>query len=78
MESKMKCILIDLNTGDVFSELIGWNKSESSLRTPVEWTKLIYHYGGQIKLDGPQYNGWNGRRLYCVPSGAPFEIEQLT
>lgn len=54
----MKCILFDMNTHYVFSELIGWNKSEVSLRTHEEWVRLIYHYNGGMKLgDTPAYQG---------------------
>jgi hypothetical protein len=73
----MKCILFDMNTRCVFSELMGWNKSEASLRTHEEWTRLIYHYEGAI-CDAPAYRGWEGRKLYLVPVSLVYEAEQFT
>jgi hypothetical protein len=71
--------LLDLKTGEVFSEIVGWNKSEASLRPYQAWSKIIYRYTIMLGVEEtPASKNWEGRQPYCIPVGKPMEPEILT
>ena len=39
-------LLLNINTGEFFSEEHGWNTKEASLRT--DWSRIIYQHKGGI------------------------------
>jgi len=49
---KMRSILIDLRTGEVYSEEKGWNWKEASIRE--NWSTLIYHKSGILGSEKKQ------------------------
>lgn len=70
----VKTILVDMSSGEVFSEREGWNKTEITLKTVEEWSFIIYT---QISPLGKDQDLWKNRKLYCVPFIMPVEPEML-
>jgi len=70
----MKSILVDLKTGQVFSEEHGWNYAEASVRDS-DWSKIIYGRTGPISSK-EERSEWEDRTLIFL--SLPTEPEILT
>lgn len=71
----MRSILFDLRTGEVFSEKLGWNNSEASIRDSGDWSGIIYHCTSRLV---PVEDGkWRDRDLLILVP-LPREPEILT
>lgn len=69
----MKSILVDMKTGDIYSEKQGWNTREATITR--DWPTLIYHKTGPL---GREKEQWKDRELRCIPFCMPQEPEIYT
>lgn len=70
----MRSILMDLKSGQVFSEERGWNYVEASVRD--NWSKSIYSHTSLISSTKEDKIEWEDRALIYV--SLPMEPEILT
>lgn len=70
----MRSILVDLKSGQVFSEEHGWNYAEASVRDS-DWSKIIYGHTGPISSTNEKLE-WKDRTLVYI--SLPMEPEILT
>ena len=57
-----RSILMDVNSGEFWSEEKGWNWKEVSIRK--DWSTIIYHYSGPIGIK--LHEDWKGRDYLCI------------
>lgn len=69
----IRWILIDMKTGEVYSEIQGWNKCEATMAQ--DWSNIIYRKTRPYSKEKDQ---WEDRDLRCIPFGMPEEPEIYT
>lgn len=60
----LRAIVLDLKTGDVFSETLGWNRTEASVRPSEMWCEILFSY--RI-LNPGNMDVHKGRSIISVP-----------
>jgi len=73
----MKSYLLDINSGEVWDDELGWNNNRASLHTSFEWSQIEYQHN-QFLTASLFDKRWDKRKFLAIEVNPIVQFEVLT